>query len=77
MKKRLTKKEISKIKFPAMWGKMSWDYSKKNRNQKVLKSFVKFCEKNKDLRFYQALSAWTGKQVSLGEDTFFWESKLK
>lgn len=30
------------------------------RNSEQLKSFVDFCEKNPDLRFWQALANWCG-----------------
>ena len=33
---------------------------KETRNSKVLRSFVKYCEKHPDQRFYQALLNWSG-----------------
>ena len=62
------------------------------RSQIVLADFVGFCEKNPDLRFWQALAAWTGSDVFLSKgvlptelleknkslvDPFYFESKLK
>ncbi len=54
----------------------------KTRNSEVLKDFVKFCEEAPELRFWQALSNWTGKIIyaQIPEDTdfldtFMWETK--
>lgn len=33
---------------------------KRNKNSKLLKSFVKYCQKNPDERFWQALRNWSG-----------------
>lgn len=38
---------------------------KQSRNSEVLESFVAFCKENPDLRFWQALSAWSGKHIIL------------
>ena len=52
----------------------------KTRNSELLKDFTKFCKKNKELRFYQALVVWSGGNcLSLTDkdgvqyDTFYWE----
>lgn len=37
------------------------------RNSEVLASFVAYCEAHPDLRFWQALMAWTGKYVILAD----------
>ena len=57
----------------------------KNKNEKKLKSFTKYCEQHPDERFWQALLNWSklpyilcsdspppGSNV---KDTFFWEGK--
>ena len=55
-----------------------------SRNKKTLDSFVKYCEENKDLRFWQALRNWSGYGFifianSMGggdaRDTFYWEGR--
>lgn len=35
-----------------------------NKNKKKLDSFVKYCEKRPELRFWQALVNWAGFNVS-------------
>ena len=64
---------------------------KETRNSEVLASFVKFCEQNPDLRFWQALRTWSGfafiiardlvegsKRVTVQDkDTFYFEEKDK
>lgn len=54
------------------------------RNSKTLASFVAFCESAPELRFWQALAAWSGIPVILAgneefdvEDTFFWEGRYR
>lgn len=37
----------------------------KNRNEKVLKNFIAYCEQNPDQRFWQALRNWSGKPFIL------------
>lgn len=38
----------------------------KTRNSEVLQSFVAFCQgEGKELRFWQALSVWSGKRIIL------------
>lgn len=58
--------------------------TKKSNNQKLLKDFAKFCSDNPELRFWQALAAWTGNciiaskyasPISEAEDTFYWTEK--
>lgn len=56
----------------------------KNRNIKLLDEFARFCYDNPELRFWQALRAWSGFRfigVSndnvVYKDTFFWEEKTK
>jgi len=53
----------------------------------TLDSFVKFCTENPELRFWQALRAWSGADKIIYyrgygtftesgyEDTFYWEGK--
>ena len=42
----------------------------------TLKSFVEFCEEHPELRFWQALFAWTGEDIRVGEeDPFYWKNK--
>lgn len=52
------------------------------KSQKLLKSFIKYCEENPEQRFYQALRNWSGwsfirasMNEEKGEDTFYWEDK--
>jgi len=58
----------------------------KTRNSEVLASFVKYCEENPELRFWQALKNWSGyrriiavvKDITYsteGYDTYNWEGK--
>jgi hypothetical protein len=52
---------------------------------KTLKSFVDYCEKNKSLRFWQALASWSGYNFIYGsyaesrdealDDTFYIEDE--
>lgn len=37
------------------------------RNSVVLEDFMKFCRDNPQLRFWQALRAWSGHQVYLSD----------
>lgn len=37
---------------------------------KQLLSFIQFCEENPELRFWQALSAWSGKRFILTSSHF-------
>lgn len=46
-----------------------------NKN-KLLHEFAEYMEANEGLRFWQALTAWTGKDITVGgEDPFHWEGK--
>jgi hypothetical protein len=57
----------------------------RSRNSAVLASFVAYCKRNPDMRFYQALRNWSGAEAifychDLGiaddngmSDTFSWE----
>ncbi len=54
------------------------------RNEEQLESFTRFCRANPDLRFYQALRAWSGYgAVFVADDadgaglrnTFYWEGR--
>jgi hypothetical protein len=48
-----------------------------NKN-KLLKEFAEYMESNDGLRFWQALTAWTGKDITVGgEDPFYWTNKLQ
>lgn len=55
----------------------------KSKNDKLLKSFVKYCKKHPDLRFWQALcnwSEWNKIFTTMGEgqdfhDTFYFNGK--
>jgi hypothetical protein len=60
----------------------------KNKNTKVLVSFIRFCDKNPDQRFWQALRNWAkvpfifiGDKLSSeavgGRDTFYFKGKTK
>ena len=63
--------------------------SKETRNSKVLRSFVKYCEKNPKERFWQALRNFAGVRKIyfevenldvddvVCEDTFYFEGKTK
>ena len=48
----------------------------RNKNQKLLKSFTKYCEKNPDMRFWQALRNWSGEEfiyaVSASGEGWLW-----
>jgi hypothetical protein len=47
-----------------------------SKNSKILRTFVLYCLKNPELRFFQALSGWLGKDITVGgEDPFYWEKK--
>lgn len=59
----------------------------RSRNSKVLANFVRYCEANPELRFWQALRSWTkynfiyvsnnllnNPELEI-EDTFYWENK--
>jgi hypothetical protein len=52
-----------------------------NKNAKLLKSFVAYCHKHPELRFWQALHNWSGVDAiiylkdSFEKDTFDWKSK--
>jgi hypothetical protein len=61
-----------------------------NKNVEVLGDFMRYCRLHPELRFYQALAAWSGydiiarTRIHLGpesternEDTFYWEGKNK
>lgn len=56
-----------------------------NKNEKLLKSFTEYCNKNPELRFWQALRNWCGWNfiyvtrniIDDGEDTFYWEDNKK
>lgn len=54
------------------------------RNEEQLESFTRFCRAHPDLRFYQALRAWSGYGAILAaddaeghglKDTFSWEGR--
>ena len=62
----------------------------KKRNSKLLKDFVKYCEKYPELRFWQALRSWANIPFILAsdksiigdnivgeelKDTFYWKGK--
>jgi len=59
----------------------------KNKNQKLLKNFIKYCEKHPNERFWQALRNWSsfgavyGGEIGREElgliDTFYFEGKDK
>ena len=59
----------------------------KSKNSKVLKSFVRYCEKHPTERFWQALTNWTKASFILfsefpphdiyEHDTFYFEGKDK
>jgi hypothetical protein len=55
-----------------------------SRNSEVLEDFVAYCKAQPDLRFWQALSAWSKVPYILAsntngiegtEDTFYWEGR--
>lgn len=44
-----------------------------NKNKK-LKEFAEYMDEHEGLRFWQGLSAWTGKDITVGgEDPFYWD----
>ena len=60
----------------------------KNKNKKLLSDFSKYCAKNPNLRFFQALRNWMNVNFILVsnnseiptftedlQDTFYWETK--
>lgn len=58
----------------------------KNKNQKLLKDFIKYCEKHPEERFWQALRNWSEVDsiiikkypingIIYKEDTFYFEGK--
>ncbi len=55
------------------------------KSEKTLNSFIKFCEENENLRFWQALRNWCkfnfimgfDKLPDEGTDTFYFEGKDK
>lgn len=56
-----------------------------SKNKKVLNDFIKYCEANPGLRFWQALRNWSGSEfiyvsnvlyeTNLLKDTFYFEGK--
>lgn len=42
-----------------------------NKNSILLKDFVRYCEKNPDLRFWQALVNWSGFHFIYGSKEHF------
>lgn len=40
----------------------------KSKNEKLLKEFSEFCKEHPELRFFQALSAWTRWSIYASED---------
>ena len=56
----------------------------KNKNEKVLKDFIKYCEAHPEQRFWQALRSWAKVDGILFQneneetlDTFYFEGKDK
>jgi hypothetical protein len=53
----------------------------KNRNLRPLLSFIVFCYEHREMRFWQALTAWSGYariEAVKGDqrlDTFYWEGR--
>lgn len=54
------------------------------KNSQELKSFIDYCLKNPEQRFWQALRNWSGwqfigvsKDLKNWEDTFYWEKTKK
>ena len=54
------------------------------KSKKQLDSFIKYCQRNPGLRFWQALANWSGagqilyKHLELNSkpvDTFYWDDK--
>jgi len=61
---------------------------KQNKNEKLLKSFTKYCIKHKEERFWQSLRNWSRIPFIYASkdninflpninDTFYWEEKRK
>jgi len=53
-----------------------------NKNEKVLRSLIKFCNANPEYRFWQSVYAWLGLSGIGGIwidglDPFHWKGKLK
>jgi len=54
---------------------------KNNSNAKLLKSFISYCDKHPELRFWQALRSWSQadaiiyRKDTLEQDTFYWFKK--
>ncbi len=49
---------------------------KSRTSEKELQSLIAFCTKHPELRFWQAVSAWTKKDITVGgEDPFYWKGK--
>ena len=58
-----------------------------NKNKELIDEFTAFCEGHPEMRFWQALRAWTGFDYIVAknetgyagqnteEDTFYWEGK--
>jgi hypothetical protein len=57
--------------------------SDKERNQKVLDSFVSYCKRHPELRFWQALASWSDASLiyvkyfeeEFLRDTYNWEGR--
>ena len=55
----------------------------KSRNSEVLSSFIKYCEKHPEERFWQALRNWSGNafiwatRERVVNDTFNWTGRTK
>lgn len=61
----------------------------KNRNNKILEDFIKYCKEHPQERFWQALRNWVGYNFIITtnsdrwmtdtffQDTFYWEGKDK
>jgi len=48
------------------------------KSGELLTDFTKFCYEHPELRFWQALYAWTGRTITVSEeDPFYWEGKDK
>jgi len=58
-----------------------------NRNNVTLRSFVRYCEQNPEMRFWQYLRNWAGVYFIIAsrecpvneseQDTFFWTGRNK
>lgn len=49
-----------------------------SKNFKLAYEFYCFCRTHPELRFWQALRAWLGKNIWIdGADPFYWEGKDK